>query len=137
MTGPAESDREVAVLDASAMVDLLAGTDLAAAVAARVAGTDLRAPALFDAEVLSALARLERADDLTAEQAASGLTQLAAAPVTRSPLPELLIGAWARRASVRVTDALYVELATQLDVTLLTTDGRLARRCPIAELITG
>jgi predicted nucleic acid-binding protein len=32
-------------------------------------------------------------------------------------------------------DALYVELAAQLDISLITTDRRLARATPLAEVI--
>lgn len=51
---------ETVVVDASMLVDLLAETDYAAAVTARLRGTALHAPALLDAEVLSALGRLHR-----------------------------------------------------------------------------
>lgn len=118
------------------MVDLLADTDYAASVAARIRHTLLHAPALFDAEVLSALGRLHRAGELTAEDVEGGLTRLGTAPVSRHSLPGLLSGAWARRGDLRLTDALYAELATQLNIVLLTTDQRLARTCPIAEAIT-
>lgn len=125
------------VLDASAMVDLLADTDYAGGVADRIRGTVLHAPTLFDAEVLSALGRMQRAGELTIGDVEAALNQLVTAPVSRHALPDLLSGAWARRADLRLTDALYVELATQLGVALLTTDHRLARTCPIAESITG
>jgi len=135
MTESATTDGADIVVDASAMVDLLAGTELAPAVAARLAGSRLHAPSLFDAKVLSALARLERAGDISAADATAAVGHLEAAPVARTPLAGLLAQAWARRASLRVTDALYVALATRLDATLVTTDARLSRNCAIAELI--
>jgi len=46
------------------------------------------------------------------------------------------MGAWLRRENIRLADALYVELAEQLDVPLITTDLRLARATPLAEAIT-
>lgn len=137
MTEAGEYATESVVLDASAMVNLLANTDYADGVADRIRGTVLHAPTLFDAEVLSALGRIQRAGELSARDVEAALTQLAAAPVSRHALPGLLSGSWARRAELRLTDALYVELATQLGVVLLTTDHRLARACPIAEAITG
>lgn len=112
------------------MVDLLAGTELAAAVAGRLSGAVWHAPALFDAEVMSALGRLQRAGHLSARLVGERLRRLAKAPVTRHPLPALLAGAWGRRQDLRLTDALYVELAAQLSVPLVTTDLRLARACP-------
>jgi predicted nucleic acid-binding protein len=56
------------VVDASAMVDALAGTPLGPAVTDRLRDHTLHAPARLDAEVLSALGRLQLyarlADDL-------------------------------------------------------------------------
>jgi len=46
-----------------------------------------------------------------------------------------LLGAWARRASQRLPDALYVELASSLDLTLVTTDSRF-NPVHVAEVIT-
>jgi predicted nucleic acid-binding protein len=124
-----------AVIDASVLVDLLAGTEVAPAVRARLAGTLLHAPAHLDAEVLSALGRLHRSGDLTASAVDSGLASLAALPVSRHPVPGLLGGAWARRADLRLLDALYVELAARMGIALLTTDHRLGRACSLAEVI--
>ena len=124
------------VLDASVLVDLLAGTELAARIRARLAGAVLHAPAHLDAEVLAAFGRLHRAEALDRVQAESALDALAHIPLTRHPLPELLRGAWARRDYLRLTDALYVELAEQLHMPLLTTDLRLARASSAAEPIT-
>lgn len=131
-----EREPETVVIDAAALVDLLAGTEYATAVAARLRNTTLHAPALIDAEVLSAMGRLQRAGELTDEDVATGLAQLETVPLTRHLLPGLLSGAWARRGALRLTDALYVELAAQLDVTLTTTDQRLARGGQMAEAIT-
>lgn len=114
MTADAERAPETVVLDASTMVDLLADTEYAAAIAARLRDTGLYAPASFDAEVLSALGRLQRAGELNVEDVEAGLTRLSTVPLTRYLLPGLLSGTWARRAELRLTDALYVELATQL-----------------------
>ncbi|HMA47520.1 MAG TPA: hypothetical protein VKP11_10020 [Frankiaceae bacterium] len=41
-----------------------------------------------------------------------------------------------RRADLRLVDALYVELAARLHARLVTTDQRLARATPLAEVIT-
>ncbi len=66
----------------------------------------------------------------------AALSEIALAPIVRHPLAGLLAGAWAERNQLRLVDALYVELATRLRATLLTTDGRLARARPDIELIT-
>lgn len=118
---------EIVVLDASVAVDLLAGTELAAAAAVRLRGTALHAPAHFFAEVLSALGRLQRADALDEDQVALALQQLITMPVTEHALPPLLSGAWGRRSRLRLLDALYIELAEQLETVVVTTDHRLAR----------
>jgi predicted nucleic acid-binding protein len=124
------------VLDAAALVDLLAETELAAVVRARLAGSVLHAPAHLDAEALSALGRMQRAGVLTTRAVDHALTALADAPITRHPLAPLLAGAWARRRNTRLTDALYVELAEHLELPLVTTDRRLARVAAPAVLAT-
>lgn len=124
------------VVDASAVVEALLGTDLGVKVRRRMRGHQLHAPAHLDAEVLSALGRLHRAGDLPNTAAAAALGELATAPIHRHPLASLLSGAWQRRESQRLVDALYTELAASLDSTpLLTTDARLARSEELAELI--
>lgn len=119
------------------MVDLLARTELAPQVAERLHGRVWHAPALFDAEVLSALGRLHRADRLTARFVDNAVRRLITAPIARHPLPPLLTAAWALRGTLQLTDALYVSLATSLAFPLLTTDARVARAHPDAELIGG
>lgn len=115
------------------MVDVLMQNDRTAAVSARITTTVIHVPAHFDAEVLSALGRLNRAGELTDTDVETALSRLVRAPLTRHPLLNLTKGAWARRAAIRLTDALYVELAEQLDIPLITTDGRLARASSRAE----
>lgn len=128
---------DVVVIDASVLVDLLAGTGFASAVAARLRGTALHAPAHLDAEVLSALGRLERAGQLSAADVEAALAHLASLPLTRHLLGDLVAGAWQRRGNTRLVDALYVQLAVRMGVSLLTTDSRLARAWPNTETITG
>lgn len=53
----------------------------------------------------------------------------------RHALESLLAGAWARRENLRLVDSLYVELAAQLNAPLVTTDRRLARATPLAEVV--
>lgn len=128
---------EALVVDASALVEALLGTNVGASVRARMRGHALHAPAHLDAEVLSALGRLHRAQEVEQSRASAALDELVAAPIRRHPLADLLTGAWARRANQRLVDALYSELAASLDAALLlTTDARLARADPRAELIT-
>lgn len=127
---------EALVVDASAIVDLLARTPRARAVGARLRGSAWHAPAHLDAEVLSALGRLERAGKLDAAEAADGLHALSELPIERHVIAPLLLGSWNLRDKLRLVDCLYVELARQLGARLITTDQRLARAAPIAETIS-
>jgi predicted nucleic acid-binding protein len=132
-----ESLPKAAVVDASALVEALLGTNLGVIVRERLRGRQLHAPAHLDAEVLSALGRLHRAGDLRESTVVAALNELVEAPIHRHPLATLLSGAWARRETQRLVDALYVELAVSLgSAPLLTTDARLARSHDRAELIT-
>lgn len=135
-SSPATIVAESVVVDASALVDMLVGTAPAAAVRTRLQDTLWHAPAHLDAEVLSALGRLSRAAQLQPAEVEERLALLASVPVHRHLVPPLLPGAWARRVDLRLVDALYVELASQLQAPLITTDQRLARTTPLAEALT-
>ncbi|MGI8869100.1 MAG: type II toxin-antitoxin system VapC family toxin [Mycobacteriales bacterium] len=121
-------------VDASALVDLLLGNELGGAVRRRIAGHTLHAPAHIDAEVLSALGRLHRAGHLEADSVESKLHELAAAPIQRHPVADLLLGTWARRHQLRLVDALYVQLAVSRNAPLVTTDRRL-HVAPSADIV--
>lgn len=123
-----------AVLDASALIDLLLDNDLGGAVRRRISGHALHAPAHVDAEVLSALGRLHRAGELEASSVEFMLRSLMAAPIQRHPVTELVLGTWARRHQLRLVDALYVELAVSRGVPLITTDRRL-HAAPFADVV--
>ena len=131
------STSEALVLDASALVETLLGTEVGTYVRKRMRGCRLHAPAHVDAEVLSALGRMWRADDLSESTVLEALAQLAVAPIQRHPLSSLLAGAWARRDSQRLVDAIYLELADSLgQARLVSTDARLARSHDGVELVT-
>lgn len=124
------------VVDASVLVDLLAGTELAEAARRALEGVVMHAPAHLDAEVLGVLGRLERAGLVAEPAVTAALRNLAEAPLTRHALAPLLESAWGRRQDLQLADALYVELADRLGLQLLTSDQRLARRVPRATLVT-
>lgn len=121
------------VLDASAMVDLLLGAASAVTIRVRLLSVQLHAPAHFDAEVLSALGRLNRAGHLSAAAVSSLLPRVANARIHRHPVSQLLGGAWDRRDELSLADALYVELAERLGAPIISTDDRLVAAAPIAE----
>ncbi|WP_109471145.1 type II toxin-antitoxin system VapC family toxin [Ornithinimicrobium cavernae] len=115
------------VLDASAGVNALVPGQLRDATLQRFAAADLFAPTLIDTEVLSALARLERAEAITTTEADRAVHAWSRLPFTRVPTDELAAEIWALRKGLRISDAHYVTLARLLGAPLLTADGRLAR----------
>lgn len=121
------------VLDASVAVELLL-EDPGAAPMPDWLNRSI-APAHFDLEVLSALGRLHRDGALAADTAGGHLDGLAAMPVERRPLTDLLGEAWRLRNNLSLADALYVALAESLGLPLLTTDARLAAAYEGAELV--
>lgn len=120
------------VLDASALVDLLSDAPGAAWIAEQVLGRPMAAPAHMLAEVLSAVGRRTRQGLVRTDDAEAAIHWIAAIDVASHALDGLLLGAWARRNNLRLVDALYVELAAQLDTVVVTTDRRLARATPLA-----
>jgi predicted nucleic acid-binding protein len=124
--------RQVAVIDASAVVDLLAGGSDAVWIAGELSGCDLWAPAHLAAEVFSALGRQHRSGVVTDTQVERALGELVSLEVGAHPVRDLLLAAWRRRDNLALSDALYVELAARLDTVVITTDRRLARATPLA-----
>lgn len=113
------------VIDAGALLELMLRTLRAGSVQAAVGDRQLVAPAVIDAEVLSALRGLERSRAITPQRAAVAVTDLKAAPVERYPLDLLLDRAWGLRDTLHAYDALYVALAMELNCPLVTTDDRI------------
>lgn len=124
----------IALIDASAVVDLLIRSDAGERVRdvlAAPAVDELVTVSHLDAEVLSALARLRRADVLLASEVTTLLRRLGSLAVRRFPITtDLLVAAWEMRGSVAARDALYVAAARGMGATLVTTDRRLARAVP-------
>jgi predicted nucleic acid-binding protein len=119
------------VVDASVVVEVLRRSERGDAVAARIRGATLAAPAHVDAEVLSALGRLVRGGDAEPARIPRALDRLARLPVERYPIAPLVQRAWALRESIALRDGLYVACAETLSATLLTLDARLARSAPV------
>lgn len=114
------------VIDASAMIDLLSGTERANSVAALL-GDDLFAPDLLVAEVLSFLRRMsndKRMTDAAADALAEAIEQ---APVEYVHTWMYAHRIWQLRHTMSSYDATYVALAEDLGSPLITTDLRLAR----------
>lgn len=117
------------VLDASALVLALIGKSESADLLRRKLPTMRRhAPHLIDAEVGNVLRRHEQEGRVSTEEAQSALHAAGVLIEHRYPhagaLAEL---AWTWRANLSFYDALYVALAVQLGVPLLTADAKLSR----------
>lgn len=125
------------VLAASVVVDALvvAGPagDLGRAEMRKLA--ELQVPAIFTAEVTSALRRLVHARALSPIRAASALTQIVSVRTLSYPFEPFARRVWELRNTVTVYDAWYVALAERLETELVTSDKRVAEangpRCPI------
>ncbi|MBX7186757.1 MAG: type II toxin-antitoxin system VapC family toxin [Vicinamibacteria bacterium] len=114
------------VLDASCALKLIlrqAPMDLAR----RLMGDEIHAPFLLDTEVLSALRRLLRQNELDIERATAGLDWLFDLGIERHHSEELAWRAFALRNSLSAYDATYVAVAELLNAPLLTADARLVR----------
>ena len=120
---------DVVVLDASAAVELLVGGPRAGRISRRLKGATLTAPAHVDAEVLSALGRLQRGGHLDSATVDELLDSLEQAPVVRVPIAAMLRRAYALRANVALRDALYVVVAADVRGDLVTVDEGLADAC--------
>ena len=114
-------------MDASAAVNALVPGELQDATLGHLGEHDLFVPELIDTEVLSALARLERAGVIGADEAGHAVASWQRLPCTRVSTAPLVPEIWAARQSLRISDAHYVVLSTALGATLLTADRRLAR----------
>ncbi|PFG39000.1 putative nucleic acid-binding protein [Georgenia soli] len=124
------------VLDASALVEIVADQRHGVWAAGQMEGHEVIAPAHQPAEVLSAVARLERAGVLTTPAAADALAAIASLPqVLVPPTGAHLRAAFELRERLRVLDGLYVALAAERGVPLVTTDLRLARAAAPCEVI--
>lgn len=116
------------VVDAAAVVDALAGKGASAIVLRGLLKESIsNAPHLLDAEVGHALRRAVLSDEISEEQARAALDALPYLIDNRYPhSPRLIEYTWQLRHNVTFYEALYVALATALDVPLLTGDSRLA-----------
>ena len=117
------------VLDASALLELLLGTDRGRTIAVRIAdpAIGLHAPHLADVEVVQALRRYVREGEIEPSTAAAALEDLRSLDLERHSHEPLLGRVWALRENLTAYDAVYVALAEALESTMLTCDGRLSR----------
>lgn len=116
------------VIDASAVVDLLLELPVNQRLLHRLEdASELHAPHLIDLEVLSVLRRLVRSATLGPDAASMARRSLAELPIERYPHVLLRDRIWELRDNLTIYDAAYVALAEELELPLVTSDGRLAR----------
>ncbi|TQF65800.1 type II toxin-antitoxin system VapC family toxin [Rhodococcus spelaei] len=116
------------VLDASALLFALLGrTTESKELRQRLSRSRRHAPHLIDAEVGNVLRRHERAGLISPAEAHTGLLTSAALIDQRYPHTGPVAAlAWPLRENLTFYDAMYVAVATLLDVPLLTADARLS-----------
>ena len=123
------------VLDAAALVDAVLDQPAKAWVLDQLRGEEVCAPAHQPAEVLSAVARLQRAGVISDAVARAALVEACAlAQELVHPDATQLARALELQDRVRVLDGLYVVLAELRACPLVTTDQRLAGAAPPCEV---
>jgi predicted nucleic acid-binding protein len=116
------------VVDASAIVDLVLGTERGVHVrSALVDVRELHAPELIEPETLAALRRWRARGWISSGAADRALHMFGLLPLARHSHVALRASIWALRDRCSTYDACYVALAQAFDAPLLTTDDRLAR----------
>jgi predicted nucleic acid-binding protein len=119
-----------AVVDASVIAKWVVEEDHSAQAALLLAFDARHAPDHWRAEAVNVLWSKVFHGDLTATDAEERMTVLLRAPIIDTPIAALLPRAFAISVARMVTiyDALYVALAEQRDIPLITADERLIRR---------
>ena len=117
------------VVDASVLAYALIGKTAAAdELRTKLRCSGCHAPHLVDAEVGNVLRRLTRAHEITAAHAHTALHAAVEIIDYRYPhTGQLAESAWAFRDNLSFYDALYVALATRLEIPLITADRRLSK----------
>jgi predicted nucleic acid-binding protein len=123
------------VIDASALVHLLADDEVGEWVREEIDGLDLHAPELVMFETANVLRQHERDGVLSPDMAALALADLLALPIELCSFAPLAERVWELRHNLSAYDAAYVALAEFGEVGLITLDRRLANapgvRCTI------
>jgi predicted nucleic acid-binding protein len=115
------------VVDASAVIEALLRTPVAAAVERRLFAPSqtLHVPHLLDVEVAQVVRRYAANGEIDAGRGRTALADLADFPLHRYPHDFLLQRVWDLRNNLTAYDAIYVALAEALEAPLLTRDKRL------------
>jgi len=115
------------VADASALVEVLAGSAVAPALQERLREEDVHTPFLVEVEVLQALRRFVSTGHLSEDRATMARDHLDALPLVLYPHRPMMERIWELRENHTAYDASYIALAEILAAPLVTCDARLAR----------
>lgn len=115
------------MLDASAAVELILATPQGAAVAQRLRGENVHAPAHFDVEVIGAIRRAAMRQLISDHEGLVAVADFQSLPIRRWPTKPFVHRAYQLRNTHTVADGVYVALAEGLAAPLITCDGRLAQ----------
>lgn len=115
------------VLDASAAVELVLATPPGVAVARRLRGETVHAPAHFDVEVIGAIRRAVVRQLISDHEGLVAVADFQVLPLRRWPTQPFVQRAYQLRSTHTVADGVYVALAEGLAAPLITCDGRLAQ----------
>ena len=88
---------------------------------------DMWVPQMVVRESLSALARMDRTGEQPAATIAYAVAELAEVPLNWVDDQALIARAWDYRKFLQVSDAMYVAVAVEHGIPILTIDERLAR----------
>lgn len=115
------------VLDASAAVELVLATEAGAAVARRIRGELVHAPAHLDVETVGAIRRAVVRRILTDHEGLVAVGDFGSLAIRRWPTKGFVGRAYQLRATHTVADGLYIALAEGLAAPLITCDAPLSR----------
>ena len=115
------------VIDASAVVELVLATETGAAVARRLRGEIVHAPAHLDVEAVGAIRRAVTRRLISDHEGLVAVGDFRNLTIRRWPTKAFVERAYQLRATHTVADGLYIALAEGLAAPLLTCDGPLKR----------